>query len=76
MKLKGGEVLATDLVVDASGRSSQTADWMAAAGLQPPPKLMVDAKLVRGRGGGTAVVLRGAAKRVLHACRNEAGLSS
>ncbi|PSC76304.1 2-polyprenyl-6-methoxyphenol hydroxylase-like oxidoreductase [Micractinium conductrix] len=45
VKLKGGEVLATDLVVDASGRSSQTADWMAAAGLQPPPKLMVDAKL-------------------------------
>jgi len=33
--LAGGEVVAADLVVDASGRSSRTAAWLTAAGLGP-----------------------------------------
>ena len=33
------------MVVDASGRSSRAADWLAAAGREAPPVLVVDGKL-------------------------------
>lgn len=45
VQLADGTTLAADLVVDASGRSSKAADWMAAAGLQRPDELILDAKL-------------------------------
>ena len=38
--------LHADLVVDASGRGSQTPDWLAAAGFAPPPTVTVDSNLV------------------------------
>ncbi|WP_159046371.1 FAD-dependent monooxygenase [Streptomyces sp. MMG1121] len=37
--------LAADLVVDASGRSSSLADWLAALGITVPPKRTVKAKV-------------------------------
>ncbi|KAL4425541.1 hypothetical protein ABPG75_009557 [Micractinium tetrahymenae] len=45
VRLKDGTTLPAELVVDASGRSSHSADWLAEAGLQRPPTLEVDAKL-------------------------------
>ena len=37
------EVLAADLVVDASGRYSRAPEWLAAAGFPAPPETVVDA---------------------------------
>lgn len=45
LRLRGGEALQADLVVDASGRGSKTADWLEAAGIEPPPKLVFNSNL-------------------------------
>ncbi len=45
VRLRDGSTLKADLVVDASGRSSQTPAWLAAGGCQAPRELLVDAKL-------------------------------
>lgn len=37
--LSDGRQLATDLVVDASGRNSQTPAWLDAAGFDKPPEV-------------------------------------
>jgi 2-polyprenyl-6-methoxyphenol hydroxylase-like FAD-dependent oxidoreductase len=39
--LSDGRQLATDLVVDASGRNSQTPAWLGAAGFEKPPEVRV-----------------------------------
>jgi 2-polyprenyl-6-methoxyphenol hydroxylase-like FAD-dependent oxidoreductase len=36
------KLITADLIVDASGRSSRTPDWLAALGYQPPPETIVD----------------------------------
>jgi 2-polyprenyl-6-methoxyphenol hydroxylase-like FAD-dependent oxidoreductase len=38
------EELAADLVVDASGRSARTPDWLRALGVTPPDETVVDAR--------------------------------
>jgi len=41
LELADGSVLPADLVVDASGRKSGVADWLAAAGCEAPPTKVV-----------------------------------
>ena len=38
------EVLDADLVVDASGRSARTPEWLRALGVTPPEETVVDAR--------------------------------
>lgn len=45
VRLRSGERIAADLVVDASGRSSKTPDWLEAAGLQAPPRRTLNPNL-------------------------------
>jgi hypothetical protein len=45
VELEGGEAVAADLVVDASGRSSQVGQWLEAAGWCKPREIMVDANV-------------------------------
>jgi 2-polyprenyl-6-methoxyphenol hydroxylase-like FAD-dependent oxidoreductase len=40
----GSEVLSADLVVDASGRSARTPEWLRALGVTPPGETVVDAR--------------------------------
>lgn len=51
LRLSDGRELPADLVVDASGRSSATPAWLAAAGFDKPPEVSVSANL----GYGTCV---------------------
>jgi hypothetical protein len=51
VRLADGRQLAADLVVDASGRTSATPAWLAAAGFDKPPEVSVSANL----GYGTCV---------------------
>lgn len=43
--MRGGEAVAADLVIDASGRSSRLGQWLAEAGWEAPRELVVDAKV-------------------------------
>jgi 2-polyprenyl-6-methoxyphenol hydroxylase-like FAD-dependent oxidoreductase len=40
--IEGGERLAADLVVDASGRNARTAQWLATLGFEAPPESVVN----------------------------------
>jgi len=42
VRLASGEEIAADLVIDATGRRSPTADWLAAIGARPPDEETVD----------------------------------
>lgn len=45
VRLSDGRQLPADLVVDASGRTSTTPVWLAAAGFEKPPEVSVSANL-------------------------------
>ena len=40
--IEGGERVAADLVVDASGRNARTAQWLATLGFEPPPESVIN----------------------------------
>jgi flavin-dependent dehydrogenase len=42
VRLRGGEVVSADLVVDATGRGSRAPAWLAALGYPSPPETLVD----------------------------------
>lgn len=42
---EGGERLASDLVVDCTGRSTRMDDWLTALGYEPPPRRTVNVEL-------------------------------
>ena len=45
VQLKCGEEVEADLVIDASGRSSQLPQWLSAIGLEAPPQQCISAGL-------------------------------
>lgn len=45
MRLKNGEEVRANFVVDASGRGSQLPQWLGAVGVEPPPAECISAGL-------------------------------
>ena len=46
VRLAGGEVLGSDLVIDATGRQSRSPEWLTSLGARPPHETQVDCGFV------------------------------